>query len=244
LIAAALAPWFIGCSSKDDAMTRAEFCGGWGERACSADVVSICQATTADDCRTAQAAFCIGIVPEAFTAEAADACLNAVRDAYADADLTRDELDTVLSLGPPCDELAKGAALGGGDCEADEDCQTASGYRCVIKGGQQSGSCEVPVEVEPGLKCSEPEEVCTEGFFCNGNNCVEALAVSEACVNHAECGPAGFCLEAACAMRFALNDECSQDEQCGSGICYDGPTQSCVDRIRLSPAEPLCQQLR
>jgi hypothetical protein len=234
----------LGCSSDGNEMTRGDFCDSWAERACTKDVASICQAKSQEDCQATQAKFCIGIVPETFTADAAKACLDAVKDAYSDADLTRAELDTVLRLGPPCDALAKGASLGGGKCEADDDCETASGYRCVIKGGKQTGSCEVPEVVDPGLKCSAPEQVCTEGFFCNGTNCVEALAVGESCVNHAECGPLGFCSGGACADRFELNDECSSDEQCASGICYAGSTKACVDRVRLSPAEPLCKQLR
>lgn len=235
---------FVACSSGDDPLTRAEFCDEWATRACTGEVVSICQASSAEDCRGTQANFCLGVVPDSFTAEAADRCLDAVEDAYQDADLTREELDTVLRLGPPCDELAKGSTQGGDECDADADCETPSGYRCVIKGGEQSGTCQIPEEVGPGLKCSAPEQVCTVGFFCNSDNCVQALDVGEVCVNHAECGPNGFCSDGTCAERFGLNDECSFGEQCESGICYDGATSTCVDRVRLSPAEPLCQQLR
>jgi hypothetical protein len=234
----------LACPAEDDALTRIEFCEAWASRACNSEVVSICQASSAEACQEAQSAFCGSVVPAAFTADAADKCLDAVANAYADADLTRDELDTVLTLGPPCDELAKGSTPSEGACGSDVDCEAASGYRCVIKGGETVGTCQVPEEVEPGLRCDAPEQVCTEGFFCNNDNCVQTLEVGEGCVNHAECGASGFCSEELCRERFALNAECSFHEQCNSGICYEGSVTACADRVRLSPAEPLCQQLR
>src|SRR5690242_14446502 len=101
---------FIACSDAESAAeNREDFCERWGAAACNDDVVSVCGATDAAACRLAQGRFCLDLVPETgFVDDRADACIDAVKAAYADSDLTAAELATVLRLGPPCDRLVKG----------------------------------------------------------------------------------------------------------------------------------------
>lgn len=237
-----------GCSEEDEpaAQTREGFCDEWGKRACSPEVVSVCQAEDASDCRLTQESFCQELLPDNFVDDHAATCLDAVEGAYEDADLTAEELVTVLQLGPPCDRLIRGPRSSGDVCTSTFECDAASGYVCLFKGSDAEGTCEVPRTVQPGLACEARQETCTEGFYCNGENCVVGKASGSDCVTHQECDADSYCAEdSSCTERLALQDDCTADYQCLSGICFAfGSERTCVDRVRLSPAEPLCEELR
>lgn len=241
---------FLASCSGDDAKkgrTREAFCQEWAVQACSSAVVSACQATSAETCRLAQQGFCMNLVPATFSDAAGDACLAAVGAAYADADLTGAELATVLELGAPCNRVVEGPAGLGERCTSDRDCAGPASHECVIKGGQTAGTCQVPELVGAGLKCAAAQQVCMPGFYCNGANCIEAKSTSDPCANDEECGAAGWCgADAACAARLAVNEACSDSNQCLSELCYSFATQdrTCVDRLRLSRSEPVCANLR
>lgn len=237
------------CSSDDDERprTREEFCREWAAAACSSEVVSVCQAASPEACRLSQQGSCEALVPAAFSDARGDACLDAVRAAYADADLTSRELLTVFKLAAPCDRLALGSRERGQSCEASSDCDTAAGFSCVIKGGALEGTCEQPVVKGPGLSCAAAQEICTEGFYCNGENCVEGKPEGGSCTRHEECGPDGYCgADSECVARLTVNTPCSSDFECASGVCFalSGGTEVCLDRLRLSPSEPACGDLR
>jgi hypothetical protein len=236
------------CSaSEEKPRTRETFCREWATQACSSAVVSACQAASAEACRLTQQAFCMNLVPSNFSDDKADACLAAVGDAYADADLTGSELDRVLELGVPCNSIVDGPAGLGESCANSRDCQGPAGYECVVKGGQTQGTCQIPEFVDAGLRCSAPQQVCKPGFYCNGSNCVEAKATRESCANDEECGPSGFCeSDGLCAARQAVNSPCTASNQCLSDLCYSfaSTDSTCVDRLRLSRSEPVCANLR
>src|ERR1041384_796594 len=84
------------CTTEEDPpdplATTGGFCDAWAERACQADVVKYCNAKSVDSCRSTQGDFCRGILPENYTSARAKACLDAVEDAYRDAELTPEEL--------------------------------------------------------------------------------------------------------------------------------------------------------
>jgi hypothetical protein len=125
------------------------------------------------------------------------------------------------------------------------DCDRAAGYDFIHKLGQQRGVCEIPELIEGGRNCEAAQRVCVEDFFCDGSNCIEARSAGAACSSAFECGEAGFCNQVGqCEERFAVDQACDDDAQCLSGICYEFEGESlCTDRIRLSRAEPLCDQL-
>lgn len=236
----------VGCSSDEPALTRETFCREWAASACSAEVVSACQAESAETCRLTQQTTCQNLIPDGFVPDAADACLTAVASAYQDADLDAKELSTVLRLGPPCDRLVRGGLDSGDTCQSSSQCDAASGFTCVIKGSEAGGTCQKPRVVEPGFACDALGETCSEGFYCNGDNCVAGKDTGSPCSAQQECGSEGYCAaDGACAERFALRAECTADYQCLSGLCFTFDAERiCIDAIRLSPSEPLCDELR
>ncbi len=237
----------VGCSSDaDPEQTREGFCRDWATKACSAKVVSACQAESADACRLTQQAACQGVLPDGFVDDNADACLNAVGSAYKDADLDATELATVLRFGAPCDRLVRGGRASGDSCEATSECDAAAGFVCVIKGSETKGTCQKPRLVQPGLACEALQETCSEGFYCNGENCVAGEDTGNPCSTQQECGNEGYCAaDGTCAERFAVRTECTADYECLSGICFTFKDERiCVNAIRLSPSEPLCDELR
>src|SRR4029077_16765067 len=126
--------------------------------------------------------FCRSLVPDASFSDAhADACLGAVSDAYADASLRDEELATVLRLGAPCDQLLTGPKDRGESCTTRRDCDASSGFDCLKKGDASKGTCQIPEEVGGGRDCSAAQKVCTTGFYCDGDHCVEGKDVGEDC---------------------------------------------------------------
>lgn len=245
--AVALGAFAAGCSSSDPettSRTREEFCRDWAEAACSEEAVSACQ-TNAEACHLTQQRYCQLLVPMEFSDAHGDACIAAVGAAYADGDLTGTELSTVLQLGPPCDAVVRGLRGKGEPCVEDRDCDVSNGVHCVWHGQQPMGTCQVPEVVAPGNDCDAPQESCEAGYYCNGANCISTKEVGEPCVNDAECGADGRCAASSCVARLAVGISCSQDADCTSNLCYAlSGGNVCVDRIRLSPAEPLCENLR
>jgi hypothetical protein len=238
------------CACSDDSSkseTREDFCGRWGDAVCNDGVVSACQATNADACRLGEERFCLTLVPaNGFVADRADICIDAVKAAYSDADLTAKELDTVLRLAAPCDQLVRGPRAAGESCMTRLDCNGPEGYDCVFKGGETTGNCEKPALSQPGRDCSADNAVCTEGFFCNGSNCVEGAAPGAACLRNAQCA-AGFCgPNDLCSAALAVDQDCTFDAQCASGLCYrfSADERVCTDRVRLSRTDPVCDAAR
>lgn len=239
----------MACSSDEgeSERTRADFCNEWAEAACSQPTVAACQAASAEDCRVSQASFCLNLVPDSFDDSRADECLRAVSRAYADADLSASELVTVLRLGEPCDRLVRGPRGAGETCETPADCDGPGGFTCVTKGNTAAGTCEIAEAVNAGLECTAAQHVCTDGFYCNGQNCIATLRAGAACQNQDQCGSENFCsVEGLCAERLAVNSPCTSDLQCLSGLCFTFgiDDQVCADNIRLSRSEPHCETLR
>lgn len=230
----------VGCVPSESEVTREDFCGKWARAACTSEVVSVCQASNVDDCRATQQEACLDDLPQGFVDRGVDECIEAVKNAYKDADLTAKELDVVARYGGACSDIFI-ANDAGERCASDVDCESA--LRCVLK-DEHRGSCQHPVVIEPGFSCSAPEETCEEGFYCDGSNCLAALEEGDDCNNDAQCGLDMFC-DDTCTVKIEIGDDCKSDSQCRSGICYESSGNStCLDRLRLSPAEPLCAALK
>lgn len=223
-----------------------EFCQQWARAACTEAVVSACQASNAEECRQSQAGFCRSIVPDQIASAGSDGCISAVGAAYRDADLRGDELALVLRFQGACERTVIGTNKEGDDCTVSTDCDVSRGYSCVRKADADTGTCQMAEEVEPGRDCSAAQKTCQEGFFCDGRHCVETLAADEACVLHEQCSADRFCdANGTCAERRAVNDSCENDVECAQGICSElGDEKVCTDRVVLSRADPLCENLR
>jgi hypothetical protein len=241
---------FSACSSSEDdePNTPESFCARWARAACSPEVVSACQAADASDCQASQVEFCLDALPAAgFSGAKADQCLDAVESAYEDADITSDEIHTVLRFAAPCDQLVRGLRAEGEECDSRSDCDAPRGFDCVFKGDTSTGTCQLPETIGAGRDCSAANAVCEAGFYCNGENCIAGEDVGDPCTYHAQCGPAGYCgLTSVCQPRASVGSSCGFDEQCASGVCYQfsATEQVCTDRLRLSRSEPICEDLR
>lgn len=250
----------LGCSSAEeepDPLAKvAGFCDAWAKAACNESVVSACDAASPADCIETQTDFCLEVVPPAYTPAKAKQCLDAVGEAYKDADLTADELQIVRYLAAPCDELSAGSRQEGESCARNEECNTAAGFRCVVKLDATRGSCETPEPVAPGDPCDGDAHVCKEGYYCNGENCVAHKRTGVACEADYQCRPEDQCLitvdaegaeSGACSARLERNEVCSSDDECQSHYCLreTGATEGeCASTIRLSRSEPLCDDLQ
>lgn len=250
----------VGCKVEEDAPPDplakvSGFCEAWAEGACSDEVVADCNAPSTEDCVSAQASFCRSLVPATYSSEHASDCLKAVKDAYADGDLTADELAIVIKGGAPCDRLSKGTSSDGETCVENNDCNTASDFLCVMKLGATDGTCAKPEEVGPGEACDGPAQICGEGNFCNGENCVAYKKTGVACEADYQCKPTDHCVldEASdppagtCQVRAAVSAACAHDDDCQSHYCVVPSTATegkCASKIRLSLNEPLCENLR
>lgn len=250
-------PLPLGCSAEAEEpnplATRAGFCKAWGQAACQTAVVDACNAATPEDCVETQSNFCETLVPRTYDAAKAEACIGAVKAAYADADLTGAELEVVRSLGAPCDQLSKGVLQEGEICSQTAECNAAAGFRCITKLGAATGSCEKPELVMPAEACDLPNQVCGEGNYCNGDNCVVYKKVGRPCSGDYECTPEDRCVvpeaaeEGTCTARLGLSEVCSADADCSSHYCVreSGATEGeCASKIRLSFSEPLCDDLK
>ena len=243
-----LGSYLSACSDDEpEPRTRAEFCADWADAACSDDTVTACQAASEDACRLSQEAYCLTIVPATFSDARGDDCLDAVEDAYEDADLTSTEIDTVRRLNGACGGIVTGTRTVGQTCDTNADCDRSSGAECVRRGGARGGTCQVPEPVGPGQACTDVAETCPSGFFCDGSNCIAALEVGAACQNDVQCEPAGYCSAGdVCVARLPLGSACTSDDVCESQFCYgaEEDERTCTELVRLSPAEDICADLR
>jgi len=230
------------------------FCDAWADKACQADVVKYCNAKSVDSCRSTQGDFCRGIVPENYTSAHAKECLDAVDAAYRDAELSPDELQVVLRLAAPCDRLSKGTRTSGQSCSSADECNTADGFACIKKQGASDGVCAEPEVSAAGDECSAPNQVCKDGYYCNGDNCVTLKKTGASCEGDYQCRLTDYCQKdsadadtGTCELRAELDESCSRDADCQSGYCVieSGVTEGvCASTIRLSRTEPLCESLR
>jgi hypothetical protein len=238
----------------DPLATSGGFCDAWAEAACQPDVVKYCNSKSVDNCRATQGDFCRMSVPKTYTSAHAQECLDAVRDAYSDAELSPEELQIVLYFGAPCDRLSKGSRTGGQSCSDNTECNTAGGFACIKKQGASEGTCAEPELVAAGEPCDGDRQVCKDGYFCNGENCVSLKKTGGACDDDYQCKATDHCLKSGadaqtgtCELRADLGETCTADADCQSGYCVieSGATEGeCASTIRLSFSEPLCDSLR
>jgi hypothetical protein len=221
----------------DPIQTPGGFCDKWGEAACNPTVVTNCVAANAAACVAKQKLFCESLLASKglsgpFVLAKANACVDAVRTAYATATLTAAGKDTVLQLGYPCDTLeVEGTDSGTSGCGA-----------TVCKTGGQT--------------CGGADEACVPGFYCNGTYCIESPGGgASCCVGFAGCAPTISCQVAylcsgaegaqTCIPRQDVSGSCTQDAECKQGLLCSAQTNGiCVQTLPLNANEPVCQNLR
>jgi hypothetical protein len=257
LIVLTAACWF-GCSSdqpgpgveEDKFKNTAAFCKEWAEVACNDDVVENCNGTRSG-CVESQQSACEVIVPLGYKSTYAEDCLNAVEDAYADAELDAEELDVVLRLGGACATLIDGGGDEGDGCTESFDCDGVNGYECVIKPGETAGTCQTPNEVPTGDLCRADDAVCSPDDYCDPNTdrCItrlesEPCPFDAACPADYRCDIAADAPEGTCEPRLSNGDDCIANEECASGICLGATNKVCASNVVLTVESSLCDTLR
>lgn len=238
---------FEGQEPFDPYATADGFCQEWARAACNDDVVSICGMTDDNEgCLESQEAFCDNsLEDENYVPDNARDCVDAVRSAYADGDLSAEELQTVRRFGPPCDTLWKGDSDEGEKCDEPSDCDTVDGYTCVRKG--ETSTCQIPEVVGGGRSCDEAQQICEEDFYCDGENCLERLDLDESCQSDEQCKADLRCEGGGCVERAGPAEHCTSDAECASNLCtiaFGDSSGICVSMVRLSASEPVCKDLR
>lgn len=250
-----------GPGNSNPYQTEAEFCAAWASAACNAKVVSACAATDAKACQTAQAAFCVGLLPSSgYNSKNAQQCIDAVKAAYKDGALTRSEYETVRELGAPCNTLIQGPGQAGDSCKTRDDCDTLQGLDCVFgasaagdagpdAGPSATGTCEVPNIVQPGEACSGPADVCTSGYYCSGDHhCLASGKVGAACSTTSPCGSGLNCQAGKCVAKVGVNGTCASNADCQDNLVCQlpsgGNTGVCVTEDQLGNTDQVCSDLR
>lgn len=233
----------------DPLATDTGFCAEWAKAACNDTVVENCSGglTDTDACIAAQNNFCMNAIPTGrYVSADAEACIDAVRDAYSDAQLTAEEAQTVLRLKNECAAVVSGSGQEGANCVSDLDCDTRSGFECIEQ-TDGSGACYAPSVQGGGYSCNEPQQVCEAGFYCDvaADVCRKRLDESQACSETELCLESLRCDAATCQPKTAIAQPCTSDEDCASGLCARGTSADgkCAAKIILSAAEPTCQNL-
>jgi hypothetical protein len=230
--------------------TADQFCESFAKAACNDSVVSKCSGggTDVDQCIASQSDFCMSAlgIPEGYRSTHAQACLDAVRNAYKDAKLTADEVKVVRQLADPCDKLIAGPGGTGASCAAHYECNTVEGLSCVVRPGQPTGTCQIPEVVGGGFSCTAPQQVCEDAFYCNGQNCVARPSTeAAACAPEIPCTDDFKCIgsgtNSICTIKADAGGSCSADIDCKSGVCIG----VCVNEVELGPTVlPYCEDLR
>ncbi len=263
--------WFavglvVACSGSEEGpgtetntlATPGSFCKAWAAAACNDSVVDYCDpgAANADGCKLSQEEYCRDLLPTGYNSKNAQACIDAVKEAYTDADLSSEELGIILNLDAPCDKLIKGGGGAGDTCMTSTDCNTLEDLKCVVKPGDSSGTCQVPATVGGGQKCSAADQVCDSGFYCDGSNCLAYKDLGDTCGSDPECAPEQRCnlIESdggaamgECVQRKETGADCLADAECQSHICAiprGADSGVCVSQVRLSAESAFCQDLR
>jgi hypothetical protein len=224
--------------------TESGFCTEWARVVCNANVVRDCEFMDVDACREWELQYCLTLVPPGYSPAHAQDCIYAAKTAFSDSTITAAEASEVLYLGGDCARLVDGGTLEGDPCTSDFDCNMVEENRCVIKPGDVSGTCQVPVVVGSGAPCDDPAEVCEEGSFCDteSGRCFTVDPDENDCTNDAQCGSTARCLiggdgTGACTPKLESRAECVSSTECQSGFCMSG---RCRLEVTLSISEPLC----
>lgn len=247
---------FSGCGGDDDDDPLDSvngFCVEWAKRACSEPVQLNCSSGSPEKCRNAQSNYCLELVPaDHYTRAGADKCLAAVQAAYRDGDLDGDELAVVTELAGDCRGILTGDGEEGDTCMGDIDCDIAAGLSCIKRLDEPSGECHVPVPVEGGDDCDDPELVCPSNAYCTEDRfCRSRQDKGEVCSRTEPCKRGLNCQEpedggvGVCVDKLGAGDACRLASDCESGICRQGTSgRICARLIRLDIDQPICDEFR
>jgi hypothetical protein len=267
-----------GCGTKDDPVTpdpgpqwtypdKSAYCVGRARAECNATVVSKCGSAGEASCVTKrQYSICNAAQAGTYRPQAADACIAAVKAAYADAQLN--EADQ-KSMDAACLKVFGGTGGVGAPCTDLTTCTLDQSLSCVVPNGSTTGgTCQKPVTKPGGDPCSAPDAVCDDTRYCSITEkaCVLKKASGDPCHAAQPCQKTDRCVPnnppdtkdptiGTCQTKLANNSPCASAGECASGMCVtvvewtgDGGspvTQTkCMDYQGFSASEPICQEYK
>jgi hypothetical protein len=220
------------------------FCAGRAKAECGDAVIAACAAPTKDRCVANRQTACVTGLPAGKTYDAtkAEACVNSVAGAYADAKLTKDEIAAYTAT---CALVFDGTAIAGAACQSDADCKLSAGLRCVPGAASTTGTCQVPKTVSGGGRCNAADAMCEPGYHCGSTQyCQVDADYTEPCSAVVPCNSAFKCSTGGtCEKRLSDGTACTSNGDCISDICETG-LNMCVSQITLAPTEPFCVAVR
>jgi hypothetical protein len=250
----------IGCGGSETTelppspyATEAGFCQKLAEASCTKAVVQNCylsdDATLEADTKTCrqQAARPAACNPNgyAYRQEGAEACIQAVGQAYADGKLTVDEIE---AAGEACLAVYSGGKGPNAECDFDHECSHATGLSCVVKTSVDDttgevihlGTCQEAELKTGGQKCGAINAVCDEGYYCTSADqiCAEGPGVDDACSELVPCGSDALCVNEICEAKKGNGSSCEGHAECAGGFCIksSGATSgTCGSILPLSP---------
>ncbi len=257
-----------GCGSNNDPVKGPQYaypdvptyCAARAKAECSQVVLDNCQ-TTQDACVAARRGACGQGVPAgaSYRPAQADACIAAVTAAYTNDTLTAAELEAVDKA---CAQLFQGTGVADSPCSSDTGCNLDAQLQCVMATGSASGTCQIPVPVDPGGDCSAVDAVCQDGYFCSAEaqGCLQKYGTGKACSDVKPCQDTLRCVPTAatatdgtCEAKLDAMSACTceagktwcQSSDCAGGLCsaVQGNLQ-CASQLKLSPNEPICADFR
>lgn len=250
----------FGCGGSDDPVdkgptykypTVSDFCEAKARAECTAAVLEGC-VTTEDECVIARRGqFCAQTAPAGakYRPTEAEKCLAAVQAAYADDKYTAAEKAAEQEA---CALLWGGGGGEGATCRADHQCDLDEDLRCVIGTNQFEGKCYLPEEKEPGQSCEAANAICSEGNFCTDSEphvCANQREEGMSCSPVLPCKDGLRCVgeegSAVCEAKYTVATECQEDSDCQSDMCSQvGSVSKCVESVRFSANEPICEDFR
>ena len=260
-----------GPVGRADPLTTSEgICERWAAAACNDEVVRACNGSngTTEECVADQEAYCLDeLVGEDFDRGLAQDCIDAVKKAYSDGEITAEERLDVIKLdeGPCADLLASGSPGTGGaggaggtatpkpagaSCDHLVDVCVDTAYCdpeidfCRLKADEGEPCCVLdPRFLEPACESGSPEIPCTPGTFCSEGVCVALGKTDAPCVTDAQCAKNYFCgSDDTCLPLGEDSDSCDSDDQCASGYFCSESFDECRDFIVVGTPE-LCRHL-
>jgi hypothetical protein len=210
-------------------------------------VIKACAAPDAARCIAKRQAACIDATPPgiSYNPNGAEPCLKVVGSSYADAKLSAQENRTMTES---CAAVFEGAGVANATCKKDLECKVSGGLRCVLRGGSDTGTCQIPQRVTGGGVCNSPSQLCIDGFHCGpSEHCDINGQVGEPCTELLPCVESARCTAGKCEKKLDDGTPCTGDQECLNALCARGsssPQGLCVSQMTLAPNEPFCIDAR
>ena len=249
-----------GCSADPgiDYTLLSTFCQQVAQADCSVAAVQACYGAS-DTALAADTTACIAVrsAPERcnpnnlpYHSDYAQPCVDAHAAVYAAPQL---DPGSLKAMAVACGAVFNKGGKAGAACSADTDCALTgvadgTGLSCVIH--QSKGTCQVPVQVNAGDKCSAPAAQCADGYSCDaGGHCVADPGVKEACQPGVTCASGLRCDAAtsSCLPLIADTKPCTTASDCAGGFCIGTGTSAaavCSSTFVLAFLSPTCSDFK